>query len=196
MRQLLPAVLAVLMLATPPSAWATGQAPDILILNGKTYSLFSNPLEDFYIDRSRPSFMIKPQVTSSGNWRGYTANWEIRSDWLYLTKIDTWLCPDRFGSPDDCKRPSLPDLFGDKDDVAQVRADWYSGDLVVPDGESLQYAHMGYGSIYERTITITVESGRVRSIMVADNRQLELPSQQELERKELEKMRVPKPAAN
>jgi len=55
-----------------------------------------------------------------------------------------------------------------------------------------QYAHMGYGSVYEREITLRVESGKVVAESTIDNTQRVLPSQLELQRQELEKMK-PKP---
>jgi len=83
----------LLMLITS-AAFATAQAPDVLIYNGKTYDLFSNPLEDFYgeDESKRPKFWVAPDTMSSGNWRGYVATWEIIDDKLYLSKIDSWFC--------------------------------------------------------------------------------------------------------
>jgi len=51
---------------------------------------------------------------------------------------------------------------------------------------------MGYGSVYEREITLRVESGKVVAESTIDNTQRVLPSQLELQRQELEKMK-PKP---
>ena len=42
-----------LLCLLPASALATGQQPDVIIYNGKTYALFANPLEEFYKDPKR-----------------------------------------------------------------------------------------------------------------------------------------------
>src|SRR3546814_11157648 len=44
---------------------------------------------------------------------------------------------------------------------APVVADWYSGALLVPDGERTTYVHMGYGSSYERYQVLLIAAGRV-----------------------------------
>ena len=172
-------------------AFATGQQPDILIYKGKSYDLFANPLEDcFKGPRSRPSFQVKPNVISTGNWRGYVATWTIEDGFLYLLKIDAWICRDW----DDkrCKKVDLKNFFGGRYIKGRVRADWFSGDLRMPDGELLQYVHMGYGSVYERELFFAVELGKVVKESLVDNTQRRLPSALELERQELEKMK-PKP---
>jgi hypothetical protein len=71
----------------------------------------------------------------------------------------------------------------------KVKANWFSGDLRLPEGKLLQYVHMGYGSVYERELTLSVESGRVTKESVVDYTQITLPSELELQRRELEKMK-------
>lgn len=69
-----------------------------------------------------------------------------------------------------------------------VNAAWFSGELRTPEGKELLYVHMGYGSVYERDILLTVEKGRITRTKVIDNTKRRLPSALELERQELEKM--------
>jgi hypothetical protein len=75
----------LLLMLTTSAIFATAQDPDLLIYNGKTYDLFSNPLENFYDGNKskRPKFWVEPNSVSSGNWRGYVATWEIIDDKLY-----------------------------------------------------------------------------------------------------------------
>ncbi|KZN40113.1 MULTISPECIES: hypothetical protein [Pseudoalteromonas] len=42
-----------------------------------------------------------------------------------------------------------------------VKANWYSGALVVPHGKRTRLVHMGYGSSYEEYIVIRVNKGTV-----------------------------------
>jgi hypothetical protein len=184
------AALFAILCVLPATAFATGQEPDVLIYKGKTYSLFANPLEAFYPNRKkRPLFVVKPNVMSTSNWRGYVATWAIEDNFLYLVKIDAWTCPRNFKN---CQPVDLAKLFGSKYRNGKVKADWFSGDLRMPDGKMLQYVHMGYGSVYEREITLTVDSGKVVKESMVDNTIRTLPSALELQRQELEKMK-PKP---
>jgi hypothetical protein len=172
----------------PAAALATGQQPDVIIYNGKTYALFSNPLEQFYKDqKNRPLFRVKPDVVSTANWRGYVATWAIENGFLYLVKIDAWICRD--GDAKSCRKVKLRRLFGSRYRDGKVKANWFSGDLCLPDGKLLKYVHMGYGSVYERELTLSVESGRVMKESVVDNTRITLPSELELQRRELEKIK-------
>ena len=127
---------------------------------------------------------------STGNWRGYVATWTIENGSLYLVKIDAWIC--RGWDEKNCGKVELSRLFGRRYRKGKVKADWFSGELRVPDGKLLQYVHMGYGSVYEREITLSVESGRIVRESMSDNTQKSLPSELELQRQELEKIK-PKP---
>lgn len=48
-------------------------------------------------------------------------------------------------------------------------ADWFSGVLRVPQGELLRYVHMGFGSVYERELHISIDKGLVVSTDVILN---------------------------
>ncbi len=172
-------------------ALATGQEPDVLIYQGKTYNLFSNPLESFYKNEDeRPAFKVAPNVLSStSNWRGYVATWEIRGDLLYLTNIDSWICNFQEFIAKKCKKADLKEMFGEKYGDGRVLADWFSEELRVPDGKMLEYVHMGYGSVYEREIVISVEKGKVIKTFVIDNRKKKRSSNLDLQRKELENLK-------
>lgn len=176
------------------NAFATGQAPDVLIYDGKIYNLFSNPLEDFYKnEKDRPQFLITPGGTSSGNWRGYVGFWEISEDSLYLKGLDSWLCEgsavEKATGKAGCSRVDIKNLFGSKFSQNRVSADWFTGELRIPDGKQIQYVHMGYGSIYEKDIVISVSKGKITGKMIIDNTKKEPKSELELQRKELEKLK-------
>jgi hypothetical protein len=189
MRKALTVISRLLLL--PAISFATSQAPDVLIYNGKQYDLFANPLESFYENRNdRPNFNITPGSISSGNWRGYVATWKIDGGSLYLVEIDSWICAERFS--DDCRKANLRGLFGQKYRAGKVKADWFTGLLRVPDGKMLRYVHMGYGSVYEREIVLKIGAGKVVGHSVIDNTKKQLPSELELQQQELEKMK-PKP---
>ncbi len=169
---------------------ATAQHPDVLIYDGKTHHLSSNPLEDFYDgSKRRPKFWVLPNGMSSGNWRGYVATWEIIDDKLYLTKIDSWFCGSSIRTQNGCRRVTLHDLFSKNVIDGKVFALWFSSNLRVPDGELLKYVHSGYASIYERDIIFDVYAGEIRKRQIIDNTKREVPSDQEVYQQELARLK-------
>ncbi|WP_049782358.1 hypothetical protein [Pseudoxanthomonas suwonensis] len=86
---------------------------------------------------------------STACWREYVGTWVLDNGRLFLWRLEGKY---RLQNPDP--------LF----------ASWYSGTLVVPDGRLVHYVHMGFGSIYEREIHITVANGLVTHTEVVDNR--------------------------
>jgi hypothetical protein len=120
-------------------------------------------------------------MMSTANWRGYVATWLLQRDRLWLTAISSnGLIVDRRQSEAEAEadadadvpgeldgRPFTVDgLFPDEDRPPEtpVFAEWYSGELRIPEGEMIQYVHGGYGTTYERDRLILIERGRfVRS---------------------------------
>ena len=165
MRKLLIALVVTVLL--PAAALATAQQPDVIHYEGKKYMLFTNPLESYFKEDERPKFRISQGGISTGNWRGYVATWRVEDDTLYLVGLDSWICKDL--RPENCKRADLKELFGDKFRDGKVKADWFTGDLRMPDGEQLRYVHMGYDSVYEREIILDVAAGKITGKQVIDN---------------------------
>ena len=181
-------VAIALVMSFSTTTFATGQQADKLFWKGKEYDLYSNPLEAFYPDETkRPHFMVGPMRIVTSNWRGYVASWTIENNALYLTGIESWFCTG--STKKSCRKVTLNHIFGKRVKQGRVLADWFSWDLRVPDGKELQYVHMGYGSIYERDFIFEVAAGRVTKQTVIDNTQRALPSELELQRQELEKMK-------
>lgn len=139
------------------SAEATAQRADILIYEGQNLPLFSNPLESYYQNgATRPHF----ESPNTANWRGYIATWEIDNGVLYLRDIEAWI---------DGSKVGMNKVFPGQ--VGRIEAKWFTGKLRVPQGERLQYVHMGYGSIYEKDLIITIEAGKVVKVEVINHSQ-------------------------
>lgn len=160
-------------------AFGTSQMPDAICVDGVLHTLYSNPLEQLYERQKRPAFVDSLEGASSANWRGYVACWQIHEGRLYLIALDTYIRK---------KRVSVPQLFPRRVRDGRVLADWFTGELRIPDGKQLQYVHMGYGSTFERDIVFTVERGRVVSHRVFDNTKKRLPPEREQGEKELKKL--------
>ncbi len=130
----------------------TAQAPDTIIYRGRRYSLLSNPLEAYW-EEHPPRPHLKPLHTA--NWRGYVAEWLIKSGALYLSGLRARI-DNSYGER---KEIGLRDLFPDAGD--QIQASWFSGELRIPQGKKLRDVHMGYGSSYKRELILTIEEGKV-----------------------------------
>ena len=81
---------------------------------------------------------IEYPSTSTANYRGYIASWQIINDNLYLVDLKI---P---GFKPECDMPG--NFFPVKE---KTFANCYTGKLRIPYGELLEYVHNGYGSIYE-----------------------------------------------
>jgi len=140
---------------------ATAQAPDRLWLNGKEFFIHTNPLEPFL--EVNPTARPKPELISTCNWRGYIATWEVRDDHLILIDIDV-LGLSREAAENESigdvwkRRSVMSSVFPDR---KEVLADWFSGHVIVPHGECIDYVHQGYASTYENHIILRVDWGLV-----------------------------------
>lgn len=188
MRKIVFCILGCFILSS--AARATGQEADRLVYKNKKYALFSNPLEAYYKDEdAKPAFRPRENVLSStANWRGYVATWEITEGRLYLVGIESWICNFQQYVAKNCKKADLKELFRERYVNGKVLANWFSGELRVPDGKLLEYVHMGYGSVYEREIILTIDAGIVTKEAKIDNRNQKRPSNLEIQQRELEKL--------
>lgn len=128
----------------------TAQVHENLLIDGEPRSMISCP--DFPVG----SFgIIEVENPGSGIWystaccREYVGTWELDDGQLFLWRLEGKY---RLEQP------------------GRVFASWYSGTLVVPDGGMLHYVHMGFASVYERELRITVANGVVTHTEVVDNR--------------------------
>jgi len=124
----------------------TDQIAEQLIFRGERIPMFSHPLESG--PQSGP-ITDRLMPTSSANWRRYVGSWAIHADRLYLLGVDAhWLSGERV---------TLEQLFPESQ--WPLFASWFSGDLVIPDGNMLEYAHAGYGGVYQGRRILSFEDG-------------------------------------
>lgn len=162
------------------NAFATAQFPDVLVYKGEKLPIYSNPLESFFNEQNpRPRDLFRFSCTAV--WRGYVASWKVEDGYLYLTRVVAGTCSK------DAPEIPIARIFPGKE--APVRADWFSGTLRIPQGKKLRYVHMGYGSVYEKDLFLTIEKGKVVREEVVDNTKNRLPSEEERAQEELEKLK-------
>jgi hypothetical protein len=153
------------------NCFGTAQSPDFLVYKGDTLALFSNPLESLYKanpDGRPKTFFKKTFCSSTACWRGYIAYWEIIGGKIFLTNIQS-CC---FNSKETA---DLVEFFGDKAIEGKVFADWINEELFSPTGKRLQYAHMGYASVFEKEIGFLVERGELIEVKNYDNSKSKFP---------------------
>jgi hypothetical protein len=144
----------LILISFPTFVLATAQEPDTITINAVELPLNTNPLEALIETKG----WQPPEEASiwSSNWRGYIAKWEVVAGNLILKEASILLKESTFENP---KRKSiLNDLALNQKNII---AKWYSGALIVPDGEMTEYVHMGYGSSYENYQVLRIKHGIV-----------------------------------
>jgi hypothetical protein len=136
----------------------TAQFSEILHYKGEKLSMRVTPLSDYFVLMGiSPDF----QDTSTACWRNYVGEWVITLDRLYLIGIRA--------DYKDGTEVTLGSLFPGYD--SRVFAHWYSGVLSIPQGNLVKYVHMGYASVYERDLLISVEQGVIVDTQLRVNRE-------------------------
>ncbi|MEM7512890.1 MAG: hypothetical protein AAF388_18320 [Bacteroidota bacterium] len=151
--------IVIFLLATylPHSVFSTAQIPDKLIYNGKKYALHSNPLEEYF--KEFPDKRPRREVSSTALWRGYMATFIVKDNQLYLKDIEVEVRDTTSGRSFDYKWISvLKEVFPEEE---FKKIDWLSGLLVIPNGELVNYVHMGYASTYSNYILLELDKGNL-----------------------------------
>ncbi len=140
-------------------AFGTAQIPDFMIYKGDTLKIFSNPLESYFKNHSRPdSVFEKYGYHSTACWRKYIGYWELRNDSLFLLELEG-------GS----SNIDLSLIFKDRKTDKEIFADWFDYSILNPYGQRIHYEHMGYNSIYEFEREFVFSNGVLIDIKEYDN---------------------------
>ena len=118
-------LLCISFLLYMPLAAATEQIKEVFIVGDTSYPIRQTPLNQrFHPDVI--SELIDPQICSA-SWRGYRGTWRLRDGFLWLSHIRKSPCSDRY------ERVEADVLFADAQ--YPVRADWYTGKIILPVGD-------------------------------------------------------------
>jgi|SaaInlV_100m_DNA_3_1039692.scaffolds.fasta_scaffold04128_5 hypothetical protein len=134
----------------------TAQSQEIITIDGKKTSMCSEPLYQYL---SLTSIDYSFVARSTNLWRGYIGEWEILHGRLYLIGF--------IGEIENGIEIKLKDMFHKYG--KRAFAHWYNGTLRIPQGELLEYVHMGYGSTYEQDRNIVIKKGVVIEDEVVKN---------------------------
>lgn len=132
----------------------TAQIRDKILYKGNQYYLANEPLRP-YLEAMEISY----PGTSTADYRGYVASWEVRDEKLYLIEL---LIP---GFTPEMGREG--DLFQGEE---RTFSEWFTGKLRIPHGELLEYVHNGYGSLYEKELFLRFLNGELIGESEKDNR--------------------------
>jgi hypothetical protein len=132
----------------------TIQAGDILSYNGEKTTIATEPLKPYLEKRSDVSFIFK----STALVRGYIGTWKIKKKKLYLVSL--------IGFIESNEKVDLEYLFPNK---TEVFANWFSGDIRIPQGKLLEKINLGYESVFEKDLIFTFNEGILISETVKDN---------------------------
>lgn len=122
----------------------TAQIKELLLYKGDKVGMATEPLCPYLKNRKDINFLFR----STACLRGYLGIWELRDKELFIIKLQACV--------EDYKKVDLNYLFPDK---SEIFADWFSGEIRIPQGEMLQYVHTGYESIFEKDLILQFKKG-------------------------------------
>lgn len=131
----------------------TAQYPDLIKFNGTEYSLNTNPLEPYF--EQNPD--KRPQWFSTALYRGYIGHFEIIDSTLFMTDISQ---PRRVKDKDG--KTSFKNISIKKrifPEIDTLKINWFSGILILPYGELVEYVHQGYASEYSDYYLLEINDG-------------------------------------
>tara|TARA_B100000674_G_C37046864_1_gene561064 strand:+ start:52 stop:456 length:405 start_codon:yes stop_codon:yes gene_type:complete len=128
----------------------TTQAGDILSYNSEKTTIATEPLKPYLETRTDISFIFK----STALVRGYIGIWKIKNKKLYLDSL--------LGFIENNVKVDLNYLFPNK---KEVFADWFSGQIRIPEGNLLKKIRTGYASVFERDRILKFNKG----ILISDD---------------------------
>jgi hypothetical protein len=106
-----------------------------------------------------PSFSSSEVVmTSTACRRGYIGEWEIIEEKLFLIGLK--------GCPAENKEFTMDFLFPNQE---KVFAEWFSGEIKIPQGKMLLYEHIGYESVFEKDLFLEFNKGVIVGSREVDN---------------------------
>ena len=135
----------------------TSQIRENLFYKGEEKSMASEPLNDYLRNRIDIKFIKH----SSACWRGYYGEWEITDNKLYLIGLVAYI--------EEYKEVDLNYLFPGQN---KVFADWYSGEICIPQGKMVKYVHLGYHSEFEKYLILKFDKGVLSEEKLIDHKEL------------------------
>jgi hypothetical protein len=173
----------------------TAQFHEKLIWKGEEFGMASEPLA-LYLKRVKER--VEFVFCNTACWRGYEGTWEITDNRLFLTDLQGEVLVTDIKKLNQEKKKaedfynkgmltqeekikllrevktvltvaadaSVSTLFPGQD---KVFAEWFTGEIRIPQGKMLEYVHMGYQSLYEKDVYLEFKSGMLVNTYTVEN---------------------------
>lgn len=132
----------------------TAQHCESICYQGQWREMNTCPLDSYFLLTQYTGF----KQAGTALTRGYLADWEIIDDRLYLCSITT---------DPPASTPLIETLFPGCSE--RVFAHWYSGVLVLPEGNTLPYLHLGFASQRENERWLNVKRGVITGFTIKES---------------------------
>lgn len=138
----------------------TAQSMEMIFFKNQKLYMATEPLQP-YLDSLAEKPRFFPNSTSC--WRGYHGTWEIRDNRLLLIHLVCYRADLKIGK---IWEVDMDFLFPGQ---IEVFADWFTGEIRIPQGDLLEYVHGGYDSTYEKDLFLDFKEGYLVSYNYVNN---------------------------
>jgi len=153
------------VVGSPANCRATDQVMDHVRFEGKDQFMVEVPLNSLLARFPEdPDF----EWQSTGNYKGYTAAWEVKDGALFLVS---------FEAKRDGKEVPLDAILPGR--KLPVLAEWYTGRVRIPMGRRIEHgSHWLYGAEFERVAVLHIERGKVVKAEELKNARIKSPTEE------------------
>lgn len=134
---------------------ATAQIPDYLITENDTLKLHCNPLESYFEKNPLPENTLTS--FNSALWRGYIAFFKIKNNKLVVENIYKYEYSTDENGKHQKKMISIYEIAFKN--IKNFECNYYTGVLICPYGQLLDYIHIGYSSTYSNYKLYEINEG-------------------------------------
>lgn len=169
-------LLMLLMTLMSTVAFATGQASDVIYIDGQRWWLMgrlTHALDSVHYYKLL-HLLPEPREESTANWDGHIGYWSLEGDLLLLDSIVVKVYED--STYNESHEMSLPqstmrEVFGDYYRNGRIEATFVTADNIrATQGKRIFYEHAGWNRHYETELVLNVEQGRVVERTLYHNR--------------------------
>lgn len=166
-------VFLLLLLLAPIIASATGQASDVIYIDGQQWRLMGRAV--YCLDSVRYSKLTallpehRSQATS--NWDGYLGYWSFDGDLLVLDSVVYDVYENKVWRQESLPLEAMREVFGDYYRNGRIEASFVTWEKMrVAQGQQIYYEHDAWNRYYETEMILKVEQGRVVERTLYHNR--------------------------
>lgn len=164
----------MLLLFLPTTAFATGQASDVIYVDGQKWWLMGRPVgadSTLYVNlQARLPELVQE---STANWDRFVGYWSLDGEWLVLDSIVCTVYEDSTYKKDyemSLPQATMSEVFGNYYRDGKIVATWLTGKIRLAQGKMLLYEHMGWNRHNETEMILEVKEGRVVGRTLYHNR--------------------------